>query len=197
MKKIILLTISFFTCFAFAEVKIGAAAPDFSRKNQDGKNISLKDFKGKWIVLEWYNSGCPYVQKHYSSGNMQALQKNYSDKDVQWFTIATSAKGKQGYIEPAKAKDEMTKAKMNSTSLLLDSDGIMGKAYNAKVTPHMFVINPEGLVVYAGAIDSNDSADPATIKEATNYVSAALDSAMTGKSVARPTSKAYGCNVKY
>lgn len=196
--KIIVLLLTVCLSFAVgAEVKVGAAAPGFSEKDQSGKMRSLKDFKGKWVVLEWYNSGCPYVKKHYGSGNMQKLQKKYADKGVQWVTVATSAKGKQGYIEPSRAVAAMKEAKMNSTALLLDADGTMGKAYGAKTTPHMFVINPEGDVVYAGAIDSNDSANPATIASSENYVVASLDAAMSGKAIKTSSTKPYGCSVKY
>ena len=187
----------FVTTTAYAGVEIGKAAPAFSEKDQNGKVRTLKEFKGKWVVLEWFNESCPYVVKHYNSGNMQVLQKKYTDKKVVWLSVATSAKGKQGYVAQSDAKDQMKRAKMASTALLLDADGSMGKAYDAKTTPHMFVINPEGKVAYAGAIDSNDSANPKTIAGAENFVVSALDSALKGKTIAKNSTKPYGCSVKY
>lgn len=190
-----------FAQFGFAaklqEIKVDAPAPTFSVKDHAGKTQTLADYKGKWVVLEWYNEQCPYVKKHYGSKNMQNLQKTYTDKGVAWLTISTSAKGKEGYIDPKKAKALYAAAGMSSTALLLDTDGKMGTTYGAVTTPHMFVINPEGHVVYAGAIDSNDSADPKTIEGAKNYVASALDAGMGGKPIETKTSKPYGCSVKY
>lgn len=197
MKMVIVLFTTLITLSGFAEVKIGASAPNFQEKDQTGKVQQLKDLKGSWVVLEWYNEGCPYVKKHYGTKNMQNLQKKYTDKDVKWFTVATSPKGKQGYVDPAKAESHMKSSGMNSTALLLDSDGSMGRAYEAKTTPHMFVINPEGKVVYAGAIDNNDSSSPKTIAKAENYVVAALDAGLSGKQITTTSTKPYGCSVKY
>ena len=197
MKKCYLSVLFLIPGFANAEVVIGKQAPTFKEVDQSGKYHGLNDYKGKWLVLEWYNEGCPYVKKHYRSGNMQNIQKKYTDKGVKWLTVATSAKGKQGYIDPKVASKHIKKAGMNSSALLLDADGTMGRAYDAKTTPHMFVISPEGKVVYAGAIDSNDSANPATIKGATNYVADALDASLAGKDVKVASTRAYGCSVKY
>lgn len=197
MKALLVACALFVSSAAFAEVKVGAAAPTFSEKDQAGKTHSLDTHKGKWVVLEWYNEGCPYVKKHYGSKNMQTLQKTYTGKGVVWLTVATSPEGKQGYVDPKTAAQHIKTAGMNSSALLLDADGTMGRAYDAKTTPHMFVINPEGKVVYAGAIDSNDSADPKTIQGSTNYVSQALDAAMGGKPVTTASTKPYGCSVKY
>ncbi|MES3036991.1 MAG: thioredoxin family protein [Bdellovibrionota bacterium] len=197
MKSLLLALVLLNTPMAFAEVKVGEAAPAFTEKDQAGKSHTLDTHKGKWVVLEWYNEGCPYVKKQYGSKNMQSLQKTYTGKGVVWLTVATSAEGKQGYVDPKTAAQHMKDAGMNSTALLLDADGTMGRTYDAKTTPHMFVINPTGKVVYAGAIDSDDSADPKTIATATNYVSQALDLSMAGKPVATASKKPYGCNVKY
>lgn len=197
MKSLTVIVLSLIASVAFAEVKVDAPAPTFSETDQAGKMQSLEANKGKWVVLEWYNEGCPYVKKHYGSQNMQNLQKTYTGKGVVWYTVATSAKGQQGYVDPKEAAQKLKEAGMSSTALLLDADGTMGKAYGAKVTPHMFVINPEGKVVYAGAIDSNDSSDPKTIASSTNYVVAALDAGLAGKPIAQKTSKPYGCSVKY
>lgn len=194
--KILLLALSF-SLNAFAEVKLDAPAPNFSEIDHAGKTHTLEANKGKWVVLEWYNESCPFVKKHYGTKNMQNLQKTYTDKGVVWYTVATSAEGKQGYVAPKEAEQKRKAAGMHSTALLLDADGTMGKAYSAKTTPHMFIINPEGKVAYAGAIDSNDSSDAKTIASATNYVSAALDAGMAGKPIDQKSTKPYGCSVKY
>ena len=184
--------------FAHAEAVPGKPAPDFKVTDAEGTTHQLSDYKGQWLVLEWFNKDCPFVKKHYGSGNMQKLQTTYTDKDVKWLTIISSAKGKQGYLEPADAlKVGAAHNLAASAPFLLDPSGAMGKAYNAKTTPHMFVINPEGVLVYAGAIDDNDSANPAVIPDSTNYVAAALDEALAGKSVTTTTSRPYGCTIKY
>lgn len=176
---------------------IDKAAPDFALAGIDGKTYKLSDFKGKYVVLEWNNLDCPFVKKHYGSGNMQALQKKYTDKGVVWLTICSSAEGKQGYYEAA-ALQEMTKErKLSSTAYLRDADGTVGKLYGAKTTPNMFVVNPEGTLIYAGAIDDKPSPDPNDIPGATNYVAACLDASMAGKAVATKTTVSYGCGVKY
>lgn len=183
---------------AFANAVPGEAAPDFSEVDASGKTQALKDYKGEWLVLEWFNKDCPYVKKHYGSENMQSLQQKYAAKGVKWLTVISSAKGKQGYLEPKQALEEALSHNLNaSAALVLDADGSMGKAYGAKTTPHMFIINPEGKVVYAGAIDDNDSANPAVIKTSKNYVAAALDEVLAGKPVTVASSRAYGCSVKY
>lgn len=197
MRIALLLAAILWTNASFAEVKAGELAPAFLEKDQAGKNHSLHSYKGKWVVLEWYNEGCPYAGKHYKSHNMQKLQSTYRAKGVVWLTVVSSAEGKQGYIPPTEAAAHMKKAKMNSSALLLDSDGSMGRAYDAKTTPHMFVINPEGKVVYVGAIDDNDSANPETIKTSKNYVSAALDAGLSKKHIAVDSTRPYGCSVKY
>jgi peroxiredoxin len=182
---------------SLANVKVGQPAPDFSESDQAGVVHTLKDYKGKWVVLEWFNEGCPYVKKHYSSNNMQTLQKQFTAKGVNWLAVASSAAGKQGYVDPAKAKDQIQRVNMMATSLLLDSDGNMGQAFGAKTTPHMFVIDPQGLVVYAGAIDSDDSSDPKTINGAENYVVSALTAGLEGKAIKTASTRPYGCSVKY
>lgn len=182
---------------AQAEVKVDAPAPTFSEKDATGKMHNLADYKGKWVVLEWYNKDCPYVKKHYGSQNMQKLQKEFTGKGVQWLSVISSAEGQQGYLKPEEATANAKTAGSAATSVLLDPDGNMGKAYDAKTTPHMFVIDPEGKVVYAGAIDSNDSSNPKTIATSENYVKAALDAGMSGKEIKTKSSKPYGCSVKY
>jgi len=187
-----------FPLFANAAAVPGKAAPDFSVKDADGKTHTLADYKGEWLVLEWFNKDCPYVKKHYSSNNMQSLQKRYTDKDVKWLTVISSAEGKQGYFTPEQALAEAKSHNLAASSaFILDVDGKLGKAYDAKTTPHLFVINPEGVVVYAGAIDDNDSANPAVIPDSKNYLAAALDEALAGKPVTTATTRPYGCTIKY
>ncbi len=183
--------------FGAATPKVGAPAPGFTLTDSNGKTHSLGDFKGKYVVLEWFNPGCPFVLKHYKSENMQKLQKEFTGKEVVWLTIDSSAPGQQGSLSPAEANQQMSDWKMNPTELLLDADGKVGHEYGATNTPHMYVINPKGELIYTGAIDDKPTANPNDIAGANNYVKAALDEAMTGKAVATPTSKAYGCSIKY
>ena len=183
---------------ALAAAVPGEKAPDFSEVDAAGETRSLQDYQGQWLVLEWFNKDCPFVRKHYGSGNMQALQEKYTDKGISWLTVISSAKGKQGYLEPAQAQEVAASHDLNASApFLLDSDGSMGRAYGAKTTPHMFIINPEGVVVYAGAIDDNDSANPAVIQKSSNYVATALDAALAGNAIQVASSRAYGCSVKY
>ncbi|HEV3392703.1 MAG TPA: thioredoxin family protein [Chthoniobacterales bacterium] len=176
---------------------VGSAAPDFSLKDTKGQTHSVTQYKGKTVVLEWFNPECPFVKKHYGSDNMQKLQKEFTDKGVVWFTIDSSAEGKEGYVTPDQAEKIMTQWKTHQTALLLDPDGSAGKAYGAKNTPDMIVINPEGKIVYEGAIDSKASPNPADIPSSTNYVKAALDESLAGKPVSNSQTKPYGCSVKY
>jgi peroxiredoxin len=176
---------------------VGSAAPDFSLKDTKGQTHSVTQYKGKTVVLEWFNPECPFVKKHYGSDNMQKLQKEFTDKGVVWFTIDSSAEGKEGYVTPDQAEKIMTQWKTHQTALLLDPDGTAGKAYGAKNTPDMIVINPEGKIVYEGAIDSKASPNPADIPSSTNYVKAALDESLAGKPVSNSQTKPYGCSVKY
>jgi peroxiredoxin len=184
--------------FAQAVPVPGKPAPDFNVTDADGKVHQLADYKGQWLVLEWFNKDCPFVKKHYGSGNMQKLQNTYTAQGVKWLTVISSAKGKQGYLAPAEAKTVAADHKLAASApFLIDESGAMGKAYDAKTTPHMFIIDPQGVLVYAGAIDDNDSANPAVIADSTNYVAAALDEAMADKPVTTVTSRPYGCSVKY
>ncbi len=182
---------------ALAAPEIGKAAPDFTLTDAEGNSHSLADFKGKTVVLEWFNHGCPFVQKHYGSGNMQQLQEAAVDDDVVWLTIVSSAEGKQGHLTADEAKAKKAELGMNATAFLLDPDGTVGKLYDAKTTPEMFVINAEGALVYKGAIDSKADAKAASIEGATNYVTAALDSVESGEAIETATTKPYGCSVKY
>jgi peroxiredoxin len=180
-----------------ADPSVGKAAPAFALADVDGKKRSLSEFKGKYVVLEWVNHGCPFVRKHYGSGNMQALQKEMTGKGVVWLSVCSSAEGKEGYMTPAEWKKAEAEKGAAPTDVLLDPEGAVGHLYGAKSTPHMFVITPEGTLVYKGAIDDKPTYDPEDVKGAKNYVRQALAEAMAGKPVSEPETKAYGCSVKY
>lgn len=182
---------------AFAEVTIGKPAPNFTLKDTTGKEHSLSDFKGKIVVLEWTNYGCPFVRKHYGSGNMQKLQKAATSKGVVWLTICSSAPEKQGYMPPAEAREVSSKMGATGSAYLIDESGKVGKLYEAKRTPEMYVINQEGVLVYHGAIDDQKSPDPADIPKAKNYIATAIKEIMEGKAVSTPKTEAYGCSIKY
>ena len=179
------------------ELKIGKKAPEFTLTASDGKVHNLKDYRGKYVVLEWINYDCPFVRKHYKSENMQTLQKRYTAKDVVWLSICSSAPGKQGNFSNEVIAERSAELGASHTAYLIDADGMVGKWYDAKTTPHMFVIDPEGRLVYMGGIDDIRSTDVKDIPKATNYVAAALDASMAGKKVAVTSSKPYGCGVKY
>jgi peroxiredoxin len=176
-------------------VEPGDAAPAFTVKNVKGEEVSLDKQKGKVVVLEWVNYDCPFVKKHYGAGNMQKLQEKYTGKDVVWITVSSAA---DGPLSEAAGLTERSKKEGNkATQIVLDTDGKIGKAYGAKTTPHMFVINKEGKVAYNGAIDSKKTADAADIDSADSYISLALDSVLSGKTVDKAKTEPYGCSVKY
>jgi peroxiredoxin len=177
--------------------RVGEAAPAFTATDTHGKAYNLADYKGKWVVLEWHNQGCPYVKKHYESGNMQKLQQEWTSKGVVWLTVISSAPGTQGYVTGPQADAYVAEKQAHPTAVLLDPEGTLGHLYEAKTTPHMFVINPAGMLIYNGAIDDKPTTDRADVDTATNYVSAALKEGMAGQPVATPTSRPYGCSVKY
>ena len=181
----------------WAEAVVGEAAPAFSLSDATGKSRSLSEFSGQFVVLEWVNPDCPFVRKHYGSGNMQQLQQTYTQKGVAWLTVNSSAPGKQGHLTPETARQFIEERGAHATALLLDPDGAVGRLYGAKTTPHLFVINPDGVLIYAGAIDDIPSPDPGDIPEAINYVATALNEAMAGEPVTVPASRPYGCSVKY
>ena len=179
-------------------VTVGQAAPDFSLTDVNGKTVKLSDFKGKNVVLEWTNPGCPFVVKHYGSNNMQSLQKDATGKGVVWLSVNSTAKRHQDYLEPTKLSAKMKgEWKDASSYLLMDENGKVGQAYAAKTTPHMYVIDPAGKLVYAGGIDDKRTANPADVKTAKNFVRAALDETLAGKPVTVATAQPYGCSVKY
>jgi peroxiredoxin len=175
----------------------GATAPDFTLPDAAGNDHSLSQYRGKWVVLEWVNYDCPFVKKHYGSGNMQALQKASREKGAVWLSINSSAPGKQGHFEGRELAKRMADVKASPDAYLLDPDGKVGLAYKAKTTPTMFVINPDGKVMYAGAIDDKPSTDKEDIAGARNYVRAALEAGMAGKPVETASTTSYGCGVKY
>ena len=185
-----------FPVIAFADAPSGKAAPGFAVSDLSGKPVNLADYNGKTVVLEWHNFGCPFVQKHYRSGNMQALQKKYAS-DVVWLAVNSTHNSASDYTEPAKLGAQLKEFGAAPARYLMDEPGTMGTAYGAKTTPHMYIIDPSGKVVYNGAIDDKRSTDVADVKGATNYVVAALDELKAGKPVTTASTSPYGCTVKY
>jgi peroxiredoxin len=182
---------------ASAAPVVGQAAPNFKLADANGKGVSLSDFRGKTVVIEWHNPGCPFVKKHYDSGNMQKAQAAAAKDGVVWLTINSGAPGKQGHMSGAEAKALVAKSGARPTAYLLDPRGVVGKVYDAKTTPHMYVVNKAGTLVYAGGIDDKPTANPADINGARNHVLAALSELKAGKAVSVATSRPYGCAVKY
>jgi alkyl hydroperoxide reductase subunit AhpC len=177
--------------------QVGAPAPDFDGTDSNGKTHSLEQYKGKYVVLEWHNHDCPYTIKHYKSGNMQSLQKEWTAKGVVWFTVISSAPGEQGYVDAGQENAYMKKMGAQPTAAILDPKGEIGHLYGAKTTPNMFIIDPSGKLIYAGAIDDHATPEVSDIRSSKNYVSAALSEAMNGKAVQTPVTRPYGCSVKY
>jgi peroxiredoxin len=182
---------------ALAAPEVGKPAPDFILKDISGKEVQLSSFKGKNVVLEWHNPECPFVKKHYDSNNMQRLQSLTKEIQVVWLTINSSAIGKQGHMDAEKAKKYIADTKMTANHYLFDADGKVGRLYEAKTTPHMFVIDKTGNVAYMGAIDDKSSTDKADVANAKNYVFLALTMLNSGQPVATSSTQPYGCNVKY
>jgi peroxiredoxin len=182
---------------AAAQAVVGDKAPAFTATDSNGKPESLADFKGKWVVLEWTNNECPFVKKHYGSGNMQKLQRLFTGKGVTWLSVVSSGPGQQGFVDGARANALTKERGAAPSAVLLDPQGTLGRLYGAKTTPHMYVIDPQGKLVYNGAIDDKPSTDQADVAGARNYVSAALDQAMGGRPVTTASSAPYGCSVKY
>ena len=182
---------------AWASVESGAAAPDFTLMDASGKEHTLSNHRGQYVVLEWINYGCPFVVKHYSEGHMQALQKAWGEKEVVWYAICSSAPGQQGHYSAEQLGEVSEKQNFSGHAYLIDEDGTVGRQYGARTTPHMFVIDPEGTLVYQGAIDSVRSTRASDIEGATNHVVEALKAAMAGEPVDPNTTVPYGCSVKY
>lgn len=185
------------TPYASADALIGKLAPDLVGVDSNGKSRKLSELRGKTVVLEWTNHECPFVGKHYSTGNMQALQKEATDKGIVWLSVISSAPGRQGHVKPDQANELTDRRNASPTAVILDGKGEIGRAYGAKTTPHMYVINAKGELAYKGAIDDKPSANHADVKIAKNYVRAALNALAEGKSVATRVTRAYGCSVKY
>src|SRR5215472_985247 len=177
--------------------RVGDRAPDFTATDSNGTVHKLSQYQGKFVALEWTNRGCPYTQKHYNSGNMQRLQREWTSRGVIWLTVISSAPGKQGYVTAPDENVYVKQVNAGPTAVLLDPMGVLGHLYDAKTTPHMFIIDPKGILVYDGAIDDRPTTDLADVNGAKNYLALALQEATTGKPVSIPTTRPYGCSVKY
>jgi thioredoxin-related protein len=198
-KLVTILILAVFISFAgYANgVEVGAPAPDFTAVDTKGNPVTLSSLRGKPVILEWSNHGCPYVKKHYNSGNMQRTQAALTEDGAIWLTIISSAEGKQGYVTGAEADELSASRGSYASNVLLDPKGEVGRLYNARTTPQMFLIDEEGIVQYQGAIDNRPSANPKSLDGATNYVLAAWDSFKSGEAIAERNTKPYGCSVKY
>ena len=186
-----------FQTAALAAASVGESAPTFTLTDTHGETHSLGDFRGKVVVLEWTNHECPFVQKHYGADNMQTLQRTYTDQDVIWLSIISSAPGEQGYVEPAEANSLTASRKASPTAVLMDPTGDVGRAYGAKTTPHMYIIAGDGTLVYMGGIDSIRSTRMADIDKATPYVKVSLNEVLAAEPVSNPVTRPYGCTIKY
>src|ERR1035437_1352954 len=189
--------VSFVSGLSVGAPVVGQPAPAFVATGSDGQTYTLAEYKGKFVVLEWYNKDCPFIHKQYDSGNMQRLQDTYGKKGVVWFEVASNAPGKEGYMTVAEAQANRQKVGTKADATLLDPDQAVAKLYEAKTTPHMFIIDPKGVLIYQGAIDDHNSTDAEDIPKSKNYVAAALDEALAGKPVAVSSTHPYGCGVKY
>ena len=192
-----LLALIFFAALPAQAAMVGAAAPEFALENIAGGNVKLAQYRGKYVVLEWVNPECPYVRKHYGGANMQRLQKDYIARDVVWLSINSTRAGHAEYKAPAEMTGWMKQMNAAPTATLLDPKGDVGRAYGARTTPHMYIIDPKGVLVYAGGIDDKRSTDPEDIKTSRNYVRAAMDELLAGKPVSQASTTPYGCSVKY
>lgn len=194
---VLALAAGFVQAAAATEAQVGRAAPAFSAVDTSGRTVSLADFKGKVVVLEWVNPGCPFVQKHYDSGNMPATQKSAAAQGVVWLAVNSTAADASDYRRPADLAAWMQGKGAQPAATLMDADGKVGRAYGARTTPHMYIVDPKGTLVYAGAIDSRPTANPADIAGATNYAKQALGEVLAGQPITKPASAPYGCSVKY
>ncbi len=182
---------------AAAQAVVGSPAPGFTATDSHGQTHTLSEYRGKYVVLEWHNRDCPYTHKHYVSGNMEALQKEWTAKGVVWFTVISSAPGKQGYVTDAEENEYLQQMHADPTAVLMDPEGKLGRLYDAKTTPEMYIIDPEGKLIYEGAIDDRPTPDVSDINGADNYLNDALMEAMAGKPVVHSYTRSYGCSVKY
>ena len=202
MRKNILTGLVVLACAAMISTlawaaRVGETAPDFTATDSNGQTHHLSDYRGKFVVLEWTNRGCPYTRKHYDSGNMQRLQQEWTAKGVVWLTVLSSAPGKQGYMDATDENAYLKQENAHPTAALLDPTGALGHLYDAKTSPDMYIINPQGTLIYDGAIDDRATTDVGDIQGAKNYVNVALEEAMSGKPVSDPVTRPYGCSVKY
>lgn len=195
--KLLSVLIALMVFEASAAVKVGKPAPDFKLTDSYEQARALSEFAGQVVVLEWSNHDCPFVRKHYGSNNMQSLQKAFTDKGIVWLTIVSSAPGKQGHVTPAQANALTQSRGAQPTAVLLDPSGEVGRLYGAKTTPHMYIVDTDGKLVYMGGIDNIPSANPADIPDAVSYVAASLNEILADKSVSNPVTRPYGCTVKY
>jgi hypothetical protein len=191
------ITILFIAAPAYCITLVGQKAPDFALTDTAGKPVKLSDFKGQHVVLEWTNPGCPFVRKHYDPHNMQTLQKEAGAKGVVWLAINSTENAHPDYLAPAQLGRWMQQQQDTPSATLMDEDGSVGKTYGARTTPHMYIVNPQGTLIYAGGIDSIASARQDDIKTATNYVRVGLNEALAGKPISKSTTQPYGCSVKY
>ncbi|MES2786699.1 MAG: thioredoxin family protein [Pseudomonadota bacterium] len=196
-REFIALSALAFGVHAHAAAIVGQPAPEFSLTDVSGKTVKLSDYRGKHVVLEWTNPGCPYVQKHYNSGNMPATQKEAADKGVVWLAINSTEKAAGDYLEPPQLVAWMKERKSVTSATLMDVDGVAGRAYGARTTPHMYIVDPQGKLVYAGGIDSIASSRAEDIKTAVNYVRQSLNEALAGKPISMASTRPYGCSIKY
>lgn len=185
------------TAPAMAAPEVGKPAPDFTATDSNGKTVKLSDQRGKIVVLEWTNHDCPFVKKHYGSGNMQALQQEAGQQGIVWWSVISSAPGKQGHVSPQEANELTRSRKAAPSAVLLDPQGAIGQLYGARTTPHIYIIDPQGKLVYMGAIDDKPSSSPADVATANNYVRTALKAVQQGQSVQPAVTQPYGCSVKY
>lgn len=196
-RRFVMIALFCFTPLSQAAVNNGDAAPDFTLPGSDGQTYRLSNYLGKTVILEWTNHDCPYVRKHYGSGNMQALQKQATDDGMIWLSVISSRPGSQGYVSPDQANKLTSSRNAIPTSVLLDPEGDVGRLYAARTTPHMYIIDPDGQLVYQGAIDDKPSTRKSSLKGAKNYVLAALDDMKSNRPVQTGQTSAYGCSVKY
>ena len=200
MKLLVATTLAFTAHAAFAVATVatvGQPAPTFTVQDTSGKTVSLADFKGKHVVLEWVNPGCPYVVKHYGSNNMQGTQKDAATKGVVWLAVNSTSAEHGDYKTPAAMAQWMQGKQAAASATLMDADGKVGRAYGARTTPHLYIVDPKGTLVYAGGIDNKPSSNPADIAGATNHVKVALNETLAGKAISQATTRPYGCSVKY
>lgn len=197
MKKLLLALFLLLPVHALADAKVGEPAPEFAAKDTKGKPQSVAQYKGRILVLEWTNPECPFVKKHYGSGNMQDTQVFARENDAVWISVVSSAPGKQGHMTAAIAAQVAAEQKSKADAIILDETGVIGKAYGAKTTPHIFIIDANGILVYQGAIDSIPSGNASDIEKATNFVKQAVEELIAGKPITSPVTQPYGCSVKY